>query len=305
MPRRRPLERAVSSSPLFLLSPELRSMIFRFLLTTSEQVVFYENPIRPYSILHRVKSKDPAPDLFPSILLTCRLIYREACPLLYRGNTFYFCEPSTSDSFRWGTASKYATWVEEIAINLHTCFLPSAYDGREEKWLDFMEKKPQFSHGNFARWLTYLSKGRFNLKYNYPHLKRLTITLGLRLNTARTKDLRSVCKLIGQHIRGLDSVHIIGLNDTRMVDAFMPMVESVKTSPGDPRSVQMDITELQTKVGWKNVMFWWGRENEKPPHHTFKSETDLRRRQSLFKMGDEPNIWYTFGESFLPRPPDA
>ncbi len=303
MPRRHPLEAAVSSSPLFILSPEIRVMIWRLLLTTSEQIFFDEHAGRPLPFLHRTSPRQSAQALVPSILLTCRIIHREACPLLYRGNAFYFSEPATSDSFRWGTGSEHAAWVEEIGTTMSAALLPSYYGGNEERWLKYMKQKPQHSYGNFPRWFAYLGKRNFSFKDNYPHLKRLTITFGQGLLTARTEDLRPICELIGQNIQGLQSVHIIGLNDENMIEALTPMVERAKTSPGDNRSVQTYITESQTRVGWKNVTLWWGPGNGKPPYHTSKQETDLQRRRRLFRMGDGPNFTYSAGESFVQKGP--
>ena len=300
MPRRRSLEKAVSSSPLFLLSPEIRTMIYSLLLTTSEQIAFEEHPRRPLSYLRRMRPKDLTPDLHPSILRTCRLIYQEACPLLYRGNSFYFREPETSDTFRWVTSSKYAAWVEEIGTTMDTKFCPTGWGRNIKGWLHWAKN---ISNLNFPRWieqLGLLGKQRFNFRDNYPHLKRLTIAMGDGLMIASTSDLSILCELIGASIEDLDSVRIIGLNDETMIEAFELMVEKPKTSPKDRRSVQTHISEDQTRVGWKDVTLWWGLENGKPPQHTPKAECDLRRRRRLFKMGDGPSFEYMFGESIFP-----
>lgn len=303
MPRRIPPEAAVLSSPLFILSPEIRNMIYALLLTTSKQISFKEYPrysARAITILRRKTLEDGGKDLFPSILLTCRLIYQEACPLLYRGNAFYFYEPATSDSFRWHTGSKYAACVEEIGTTMDADFLPC---GDEERWLKFMKQKQHHSTRNIPRWFDYLTKRNFSLKDNYPHLKRLTITLGEILMTAGTEDLHSICGFIGRNIRGLQSVHIVGLNDENMVSALTPMIERARTSPGDRRNVQTHTTELQTKVGWKNVTIWWGPSSGNPPYHTTTSETDLQWRRRLFRIGDGPKFTYTVGTSCVPIGP--
>ena len=303
MPRRIPAEAAVSSSPLFILSPEIRNMIYALLLTTSKQISFEEHSARALPFLRRKNSEDCVKDLFPSILLTCRLIYQEACPLLHRGNAFYFYEPATSDSFRWHTGSKHAAWVEEIGTTMSANLLPSYYNGDEERWLKYMKQKTQHSYSNFPRWFDYLIKRNFSLKDNYPHLKRLTITLGEGMLTARTEDLRPICELIGRNIRGLQSVHIVGLNDENMVSALTPMIERARTSPGDRRSVQTHTTELQTRAGWKNMTIWWGPESGNPPYHTTTSETDLQWRHRLFRIGDGPNFTYSVGSSFVRKGP--
>ena len=300
MPRRRSLEKAVSSSPLFLLSPEIRTMIYSLLLTTSEQIAFGEHPRRHLSYLRRIRSKHLKPDLHPKILRTCRLIHQEACPLLYRGNSFYFREPETSDTFRWVTSSKHAAWVEEISTTMNTVFWSDVRLGPvlrdRESWLEWVANLSVY--WNFPRWIEHFGKGRFNLTDNYSHLKRLTISMGDGILMASTKNLCVVCELIGQSIR-LESVHIIGLNDETMIEAFKPMVEKPRTSPQDRRSVQVDITELRTRVGWKNVTLWWGLENGTSPRHAIRPEEDLGRRRSLFRMGDGPNYSYGFGESVI------
>lgn len=301
MPRRIPPEAAVSSSSLFILSPEIRNMIYALLLTTSEQIFFDEYFARAFHFLRRKRPEDSVRDLFPSILLTCRLIYQEACRFLYRGNAFYFYEPATSDSFRWQTGSKHAAWVEEIGTTMDANFLPSNCNGDKERWFRYLKQKPQPPYLNFARWSNYLVKRHFSFKDNYPHLKRLTITLREGLSTASTEDLRPICELIGQNIRCLQSVHIIGLNDENMVEALTPIVERARTSPGDSRSVQTHATELQTRAGWKNVTLWWGSESGNPPYHTTASETDLQWRRRLFRMGDGPNFTYSVGSSYVPK----
>ena len=272
-------------------------MIYRLLLTTSEQISFEEYRHRG-AFLRRRKLPGSVKDLFPSILRASRLIYQEACPLLYRGNSFYFLEPQTADTFRWSTGSKYAAWVEEIGTTMDTLYLPRSCDGRDiERWL---KRRKITSHWNLPRWVEHLGEGRFKFKGNYPHLKRFTISMGDCLSVTNTEDLRLICQLIGQKIQHLDSVRIVGLNDVTMIEFFKPMVKKSTISPIDGRSVQTAITEAQTRVGWKNVMLWWGRGNGIPPYHTSKPEKDLRRRRRLFRLGDGPNFSYTTGESFVP-----
>ena len=300
MPRRRSLEKAVSSSPLFLLSPEIRIMIYGLLLTTSEQISFEEHPRRRLSYLRRTRLNNALPDLYPSILTACRLIYQESCPLLYRGNSFYFRAPETSDTFRWVTSSKYAAWVEEIGTTMDKLIRPTHWRRNVKAWRCLAKNTSKF---NLPRWIEnfgLVGKQRFNFRDNYPHLKRLTIAMGRCLMTASTVDLAVVCELIGASIEHLDSVRIIGLNDETMIEAFERMVEKPRKSPKDRRSVQKHITEDQTRVGWKDVTLWWGFENSTPPYHTPKPEKHPERRRRLFKMGQGPNYDYTCGKSVVP-----
>ena len=281
MPRRKLLEAAVPSSPLFLLSAEIRTMIYRLLLTIQWPIKFAERHGRPSPTLRRVRPVHLSPlvhDLYPEILRTCRLIHREACPLLYRGNNFHFREPLTSDSFRWSTGAENAAWVEEIGLT----FWRSA---------------------NFTWWSEYICRKKFNFQDNFPHLKRLTITLVGGLLIAETKQLRSDCELIGQNIRGLASVRIVGLNDESVIEAFKPMVERLKTSPRDSRNVQANITEFPAYVGWKNVTIWWGHEGKRPSHAASEPEIWPNLRRRLFRIGTGPNFTYATGESYLPESP--
>lgn len=269
-------------------------MIYSLLLTTSEQISFEEYLRR---CLRRRKLPGSAKDLFPSILRACRLIYQEACPLLYRGNSFYFLEPQTSDTFRWSTDSKYAAWVEEIETTIDAKVWAGYKSGDIERWLKWAKTK---SNLNFPRWVEHLGDGRFKFKDNYPHLKRLTISMGDGFLTASTESLRAACQLIGQKIKHLDSVQIIGLNDVAMIELFKSMVKKPTNSQRDRRSVQTTITEVQTRVGWKNVTLWWGLGNGTPPYHTSKPEKNLQRRRRLFRLGEGPDFGYSSGESFVP-----
>ena len=221
------------------------------------------------------------PDLWPALLRTCRLLHREACPVLYRGNSFRFQEPETSDTFRWGTGSDSAAWVEEINL---------------EFWRT----------ANFTWWSEYICKERFAFRANFPHLKRLTITMIGGLSVASTEHLRPECEHFGRSIRGLASVQIIGLNDESMVEVFEPMLENSGKNSGDRRSVQKHVAESPTNVGWKNVTLWWGLTNENPPHHNSEDGSLMPwRRRRLFKLGDGPNFTYSMGESCIPgSPPD-
>lgn len=116
---------------LFSLPPEVRTMIYCLLLTHEERIPIAishrDFPRRSERIRALKKIEDvekpktlrvKPPSLFPSILRVSRLIYLEACPLLYSLNTFKFDRPSALGAFRWRSDPKMAAAVREIVIDV-------------------------------------------------------------------------------------------------------------------------------------------------------------------------------------------
>ncbi|KAL8688728.1 MAG: hypothetical protein Q9224_004812 [Gallowayella concinna] len=66
------------------------------------------------------------------------------------------------------------------------------------------------------------------LSEEFPHLKRLTIVLADRCLLYDNIRLRRLCDTFGQNLRGLDWVHIVGLNNENVVPLLRPMSEQNK-----------------------------------------------------------------------------
>lgn len=128
---------------LFSLPPEIRRMIYCLLLTHKEGIPIPISQrdfprrserlralkrthddhrpqlllVEPPSLVETPSLVEP-PSLFPSILHVCRLIYLEACPLLYSLNTFRFHHPSALSAFRWHSDQENVTAVKQIVIDV-------------------------------------------------------------------------------------------------------------------------------------------------------------------------------------------
>ncbi|KAL8810494.1 MAG: hypothetical protein Q9200_002528 [Gallowayella weberi] len=277
MPRKRtlpPPDQAVAFSPLFRLSPEVRNIVYTYVLVDSDS---YHSLFIPTDFFKRRK-KEPAyrcttcrltfdyfchfsehqsnyrngdcckppahnfPAISTTLLCCCRLINTEAAALLYRANTFYFDDPYTLQQFRLNTAmySEHSAWLEEVTLQLS-----DSHAGA--KAIDLWQQ-----------YVTGLGLGfkSARLSKHFPHLKRLTIVLAGRCLLYETKQLQSICDAFGQNFRGLDWVHIVGLNNEDVISPLRSMVcqshsQESKNGPDDLalaelETVQTHVTEYES-----------------------------------------------------------
>lgn len=330
MPRRKvrpPMEDAVASSPLFRLSPEVRNMIYTLLLVDSDSHhalfiptdYFKRRKTEPSfrcgtcrqgfdhnfqfnthkaDYLNGEPCKPPMhkhPNISTTLLRSCRLINTEAAPLLYCANAFYFNDPHTLHQFRWGTAmySKLIAWVEEITVELSDT-------SRSTK--------------NTGLWQNYLAgsgpkKKIWRLSDDFPYLKRLTLVLtnGCLLHSPRR--LRHICQTFGKNLRGLDWVHVVGLNSPEVVSSLKPMVCTTETRDSEEiqsdlllselETVQTHTTEYECASGWKNVTLWRGSRESYPPFVPSPTAGMGRERKHLFRFETNGIVSFSAGSSFL------
>ncbi|KAL8801439.1 MAG: hypothetical protein Q9182_004456 [Xanthomendoza sp. 2 TL-2023] len=297
MPRKRkhpPPDQAIASSPLFRLSPEVRNIVYTYVLVDSDS---YHPLFIPTDFLKRRK-KEPAyrckncrqtfndlgqfseheldyrngerckppahtlPAISTTLLCCCRLINTEAASLLYRANTFYFDDPYTLQQFHCNTAmySELSDWLEEITLQLSD----DPYAGANA-----MDLWQQYIIGSD------LGLKSSRLSKHFPHLKRLTIILAGRCLLYETMRLQRICDAFGQNLRALDWVHIVGLNSEDVISSLKPMVcqshsQDSKNGPDDLalaelETVQTHATEYECAPGWKNVTLWRGSHESRPP----------------------------------------
>ena len=94
-------------SPLFATLPaELRIKLYRNLLVSKGRLLQPNKLINENALKFRFKKDGdrenglPSPDIDSTFLRCCRRIYEEALPVLYRENTFKFCEANELSNFR-------------------------------------------------------------------------------------------------------------------------------------------------------------------------------------------------------------
>ncbi|KAL9611423.1 MAG: hypothetical protein Q9167_003930 [Letrouitia subvulpina] len=281
MPRKKDHGSAVASSPLFALSPEIRIMIYRYVLvdSTSHSALDIHPDLykrrkagpkpcpygcgkllnfKSFRCVHNhptipgpIETYGPrcysTPHISTSLLRTCRAIHDEAIPFLYRDNKFHFSDLSTALEFRWTSDARQSGWVKEIALDVAKDLFRGSLKGNPGGW------KWQFAE-------------------DFPHLKRLIVALGGPATLMCTSDLRRLCTNFSKSVTGLDWLHVIGLNDLGMVPYLEPMViKSGATDNGKKKDetsipIQTNITEFQLARGWKNVTIWQGEDQSPPPY---------------------------------------
>ncbi|KAL8668841.1 MAG: hypothetical protein Q9168_006547, partial [Polycauliona sp. 1 TL-2023] len=205
-----------------------------------------------------------------------------AAPLLYRANAFYFNDPHTLQQFRTlATYGKLSAWLEEITVELSDTI------------------NAQGGTSNTHLWQNYLSgcgpsKKIWRLTADFPHLKRLTVVLSNSCSLYPPPRLREVCNSFGQNLRGLDWVHVVGLNNVDMVSSLKPMVctsgnqdseeDDSDLLQSELENVQKHITEYECASGWKNVTLWRGSPTASPPFVPSPMAGMGRERKHLFRF---------------------
>lgn len=280
MPRQqRPaFEVAVTASPLFKVAVEVRIMIYELLLI-QEGGMFIPSDIFtrrdygrtgsiPYECMfcglvflsdkgcvqHLAKHHghagwshwQPLRPLLPgvsiSLLQTCRLFRLEASPILYSRNSFHFCDPATASNFRWGTDCAQAGAIQEIGIKFGSQY--------------FKKVTP---------WVTYLTKRTLSLGRDFPHLRRMTINLGVWLGVESANQLSSASDRFRQMSQGLDWVLVLMLNNERVLDCFERLVDREDDRNNGTKEVRRHVWANETGDPWKNALLWWGSPAEVVP----------------------------------------
>ena len=98
-----------------LLPPELRLYVYKYALTGDQQTLIAANASEPaFDGLTNILSKER---MTPSLLRTCRLIYKEAIHVFYSSNTFIFNSPSMH--LRWASSVGPTNLQMLRSIRLH------------------------------------------------------------------------------------------------------------------------------------------------------------------------------------------
>lgn len=176
-----------------------------------------------------------------SLLRTCRIVRSEASPILYSRNSFHFSDSATASNFRWGTDCAQAGAIQDLGIKFGERITP---------------------------WLTYLTKRTHSLCQDFPHLRRMTITLGtlgpwIRLESATV--LRSMSEKLGETYQGLEWVLVLMLTDENVLDDFEPSVDRKDDFKNGKKAVQRHVWANLVGDGWKNALLWWGFPGEAVP----------------------------------------
>lgn len=336
------LETAVSESPLFRLPLELRTMIYENVLVQEGGIsipndafkrlkgtresprpaycgsctaVFSNRDIfsrhscsahdgRKFGDPDRAMLDEPGipalPCICTSILRLCRLTHLEASPMLYRKNAFYFGVPTTARAFVWKADRTQATFIQEITFTLIT---------------------PRFRNQNHPdAWLRYVTRRKDGLAQDFPHLKRMVINLKGWFRCESAARIRPVFLDISECVRGLDWVHVNGLNNEKLLEYLEPMVTRKNDSqllqdraqdnitehaadcswrPLPPLThVRRNVTESTNALGWKNATLWWGTSEGSTPYERRPSEPS-RCRERLFRLGSGEDDTYITGSSYL------
>ncbi|KAG7004857.1 hypothetical protein G7Y79_00023g054410 [Physcia stellaris] len=188
----------------------------------------------------------PPSNLFPSILSTCRLIYNEAAPLLYRQNSFHFADPTAIERFAAATDQNHNTGVENLFLTIHSARNEVRY-----------------------RWETALNESKvLRLAKHLPNLRNVVIKLRGKFERLSGDHLVNLCTTIAKQFepcKALKWIHVNGLIDANAIMAFAPAIKKPKRSDDDGREAQTDVRTCWSRDGWTNVTIWWGNQGDRPP----------------------------------------
>ena len=180
------------------------------------------------------------PRVSVSLLRTCHIIRLETSPILYSKNVFHFFDAATASNFRWSTDCARASTMQEIGIKF----------GSEH-------------YKSVTRWVTYFTKHTLGFGQDFPHLRRMTINLGVWVGLESEHLLRSMSQGFKESSQGLDWVLVLKLNDERVLDCFEPLVDREGDSNNGKKGVQRYVwSEEKGGSAWKDVLLWWGSPGE-------------------------------------------
>ena len=93
-------------------------------------------------------------------------------------------------------------------------------------------------------WRTYIIRLKSSLTQDFLNLRRLVIDLGGVSCAEVEKDMGPVFDGIGQHIRGLEWIHLRFMDDTKVLRGLEPAVEKEGTSRNSEKAVQKYIDTI-------------------------------------------------------------
>jgi len=216
----------------------------------------------------------PSHTISATILGTCRLIYAEAAPLLYRENTFHFVDPGAIKLFHERADQHHIPLIEKVTLTMHSRKRNAHY-----QWEDYVSAP----------------HGKLHLGSRFPNLKSISIRLRGQFELCPASKLGLLCYGIARHMPPLEWIHVDGLTSLDGVSAFHPVISKVEMRAVDelptgsatdeiahvPKGVQVAEHALWAREGWKNVTLWWGNEGEKAPYSPPEDTTRINVRQIL------------------------
>ena len=243
--------------------------------------------IRSHEIDSIVSNKQRSPI---DLLRTCRIVYREASPIIYRENVFHFENAHTAHAFRW--SSPFAIHVKKVHIILSPIYRD--HDNRSHHRAD-------------ASWSPYLNAQRFDFASDFPNLDHVTITLGRGLEVAKLSKLQEMLFTFQQCLR-VRIFEIVGVNNKKILPGLSAIVRPQDRNSKqryETHKVQTSISEHKEMVGWTNGIMWWGKDGEEAPvkPRTFVGDCRYRRRLYSIDSSSPVDSYMGVGESFLPGTP--
>ena len=277
--QRPPPEGAVTASPLFKLALEIRIMIYELLLIQDGGICipsdvfarrdYRRTGSRPCECLYcglvfvsdhgclqhiakyhrrisstyRYPPQVLLPEVTTSLLQTCRIIRREASPILYSRNLFHFADPTTASNFRWGTDCAQASQIQEIRIKL----------GSQH-------------YKRVSRWVTYFTNRTLSLGQDFSHLRRMTIDLDYWVGLESAHLLRSMSEGFKERSQRLEWVLVLKMSHEKVLDCFEPLIDRKGDSKNGEQKVRRYVSTDPEAVGaWKDAILWWGSPGEVVP----------------------------------------
>ncbi|KAL8705862.1 MAG: hypothetical protein Q9225_008000 [Loekoesia sp. 1 TL-2023] len=308
MPLKKPTEpkidNAVASSPLFRISPEIRNIIYNYVLKDSDSrcpLYVSDNHLKRYKGF-RPKAKKPN-------------YHCHSCKSKFKSRPDYNNHYKPSAGGQGGHNEKGMPYdmcsgdphkLPSISTSLlRTCRLIHAeatsllyqanvfcfddaltlhnFRWRTSSEVSLVKELKIDITGTTDSWLGYITGAskkaqKWRLCDDFPHLRRLIIKI-VNGNLAFIPHLLpDFCSQLGQNITGLDWVHIIGLNNESAITALKPMVCNKRTFDGradndtassqELQTVQVHATEHKRVLSWWNVTLWRGPPASRPPFST-------------------------------------
>lgn len=251
---RPPMGAAVNNSSLFSLPPEIRLMIYKYVMPSEAYVIInhYHSRGKDNCVCRRCKhvfrtprdldshnqrmarlgwhnSSDVGLSFFSSILRTCRIIHAEACSWLYQSTLFLLEDPISAKRF-----SMHAD--QDQVRSLRMAFLVIG------SWKQYLS------------WLSYFDTG---FSKDFPKLRLICICF-LRDKQRFIKILELLITLI-RSFNWLEVIELTARNVERSLDACQAAFEELKdTKRLINTSSSIKIGEGSTFApypGWKRITF--------------------------------------------------
>lgn len=189
----------------------------------------------------------PKRTISPTLLATCRLIYQEAAPLLYRENRFHFVDPTAIRLFCDRADQRHVALIEHLTLTVHSARRISTY-----KWEDYI-----------------LHPRRLRLAKSFPRLRSVVVRLRGTFETAGDGDLVAICTGVARNLPPLEWLHVDGLTDLEAAAAEFKTVILKPRGDGPLdryKEVREHCSSTWSRDGWINVTLWWGTFCEGTPY---------------------------------------